>query len=150
MASEEENMKKLSLIWRRLIMPSFAIFTALTISLSVFMSLAGVTDKPALTLSALLTLYLMAFLIAASSLIFYVGKLSVFVRTVINFFLTLISITVSALIGNYQFGMRSLLLVIVYTVIYLVFVPASILIYTIIKRRLSEDTEYTGVFRKDK
>ena len=143
-------MKILKFIWRKLCIPSFAIYTLLTISLSVFMTAANVTEKPALTLSSSLMLLAMSVLIAASSLIFYAGRLSLLVRTIINFFLTLLSIVAVTLLGNYEFGTRSLILIIVFTILYIIIVSIGILVYSIIKRKLSEDTEYTDVFKKEK
>jgi len=142
-------MKILSKIWRRLFLPSFAIYTFLTVAFTAFLTAASVTEKPALTLSSCFMLYGMSFLIAASSLIFYVSKLSLLMRTIINFFLTLLSVVISALIGNYETGVRSLILIIVFAVIYVIVVPIGILIYTLIKRKTSEDTEYSSMFGRN-
>ena len=131
-------------------MPTFAIYTFLTIVMTIFLSLSKTAEKPALTLSTCLMFLVMALLISASSLVFYIKKLSMLTRTVINFFLTLASIILVALIGNYDLSVRSLVLVLVYTILYLIFVPVGILIYTVIKRHFDVDNDYKSIFSDKK
>ena len=131
-------------------MPAFAIYTFLTIVMTVFLNFSRSTEKPALTLSTCIMFLVMALLISASSLVFYVKKLSMLTRTVINFFLTLASIILVALIGNYDLDTSSLILVLVYTILYLIFVPVGILIYTVIKKHYDVDTDYKSIFSDKK
>lgn len=140
-------MKTLSFLWRRLFLPAFAVYTLLTLSMMAFMgAVSGASEKPALTLPSALTLLFMALLIAASSLIFCLNKFSLPVKTVMNFFLTLASVVLPLLIGRQETGGNPLSLVILYSVIYLLFVPAGLLIFSIIKKKKSEDTDYRKVF----
>lgn len=143
-------MKIIPLIWRRVILPACAVYTVLTLVLILFMyGVSGSSENPALTLRSALSLLAMSVLIALSSLIFYYPKLSMPVRTIINFFLTLASVIVITLIGSYDVTGRPLVLVVVFTVIYLALVPVSILVYSIIKKKISEDTDYKSVFSND-
>ena len=132
-------------------MPAFAIYTFLTIVMTLFMNLtANPAEKPALTLSTCIMFFVMSLLISASSLIFYVKTLSILTRTVINFFLTLASIIIVALFGNYDLDASSLVLVLVYTILYLIFVPVGILIYTAVKKHYDVEDDYKSMFSSDK
>ena len=143
-------MRKLSMIWRRVLLPSCAIYTVLVLVLILFMYAAsGSSESPALTLRSAFSLLFMSLLIALSSLIFYYDKLSMPVRTIINFFLTLASIVIVTLIFSYDVGGKPLALVVIFTVIYAATVPVSVFVYSLIKRKLSEDTDYKSVFSKD-
>ncbi len=139
-------MKLIQFITRKILYPAGLIYILLTMAPLLFMNLTD-NMKPALTLENASAFLLLAVLIAACNLLFSLRQFSLFTRTLFHFPAVLVSIIVVLLLhGGYDMSMNSMVLVILYTVVYLVIVPPVLLIGNKLHRKSSEEKTYTSIF----
>lgn len=142
-------MKVFNFLWRKLILPTTAVYTLLSIATEVFLSvLSEGVKKPALTLSACLMLFFLSLFICASTLIFYLKKLPLYLKVTLNFLATLFSIIFIVSFSSYEMEARSLALVLVYVFLYVVIAFPVIIVKTRLERKNSEEKTYTSMFEK--
>ena len=140
-------MKIVKLIWSAVILPSCAIYTLLTMVTNIFMtSISTAVVKPALPLSSCIMFLVMSLFISVCALIFRISKLPLYLKTVLNFVCTLLSIIMVITFGSYELDANSLVLIIVYTVLYFIIVMPTLFIISRLKRRSEEETEYQSMF----
>ncbi|MBO5778385.1 MAG: DUF3021 family protein [Clostridia bacterium] len=139
-------MKLIQFITRKILYPAGVIYILLTMVPLLFMNLTD-NMKPALTLENAATFLLLAVLIAACNLLFSLRQFSLFTRTLFHFSAVLVSIVVVLLLhGGYDMSLNSMVLVVLYTVVYLLIVPPVLLIGNKLHRKSSEEKTYTSIF----
>lgn len=142
-------MKVFSFLWQKLILPTCAIYTFITLLTEFFLTvLAEGTKKPALTLSACVMLFFLSLFICASALIFCIKKLPLHFRVLLNFAATLFSIIFITAFSSYEMDANSLVLIIVFTFVYIIVALPILLVKMHIDRKNSEEKTYTGMFEK--
>lgn len=133
------------------LIPTLSITSVLIICLLLFMNLlyaSGVLTfgKPAITLGGALLSLLLSALLSACNLIFRIKKLSAIPKILLHYFATVLSVFVVSLFTDYSFRRETILLVVVFSAVYFIVVPLSMLVYNIIKRRKSEEKTYEKLF----
>ena len=112
----------------------------------IFMTLTD-NMRPALTLENAFAFLLLAVLVSACNLLFSLRQFSLFTRAIFHFFAVLMSIIVVLLLhGGYDLSMNSMVLFILYAVLYLVVVPPVLLIGGKLHRKNAEEKTYTSIF----
>lgn len=142
-------MKLLQLIWQKILAPAGAIYTLLSFVLLVLLTLTSNT-KPAINLTASLIFLLLSLMIACCNLIFEIKSLSLMTRTVLHFFAVLLSVILTATAGSYEMNVQSLVLILVYTILYLIIVPPFLLIGMRVSKKKKEEKTYTSMFESKK
>lgn len=139
-------MKLFRFITRKIIYPTTVIYTLLTMVLLLFMTLIG-NDKPAITLHTAGVFLLLSLLIAGANLLFSLRQFTLLTRTLLHFPTVLLSIVIVILLdGNYDLTINSLVLILLYTVLYLIIVPPFLLIGIKLHQNEREDKGYTSIF----
>lgn len=146
MEAGENPVKYLSFIKKNVIMPTFCASSIIMLLILAFMELSGLTSKPALTLSNALLCTLLAFLFSLCNLILKIDKLTVVTRVLIHFVATILSLVAVALCTDYKFNESSLVLIVVYSVLYLIIVPIYFVVRASLDRKRSEKTAYKSIF----
>ncbi len=139
-------MKVLQFLIRKILYPAAVLYMLLTLVLLTLMTL---TDdiKPSITLHTAGLFLLLSLLIAGCNLIFSLKQLSLLTRTLLHFPAVLLSIALVLLFNNgYDITVNSLVLVIVYTVLYLIIVPVILLVGAKIHQKNTEEKTYTSIF----
>lgn len=139
-------MKYLSFIKKHVIVPTFCASSVIMLLILAFMEIAGLTSKPALTLSNALLCTLLAFLFSLCNLILKIDKLTIVTRVLIHFVATILSLVAVALCTDYKFNESSLVLIVVYSVLYLIVIPIYFVIRSSLDRKRSEKTVYKSIF----
>lgn len=139
-------MKLFRLVTRKIIYPTAVIYTLLTMVLLLFMTLIE-NSKPAITLHTAGVFLLLSVLISCANLIFSLRQFSLLTRTLLHFPTVLISIIVVLLLdGNYDLTVNSLVLILLYTILYLIIVPTFLLIGIKLHQNDREEKSYTSIF----
>ena len=139
-------MKLFQFITRKILYPTGIIYILLTMVPLIFMTLTE-NMRPALTLENAFAFLLLALLISSCNLLFSWRQFSLFTRALFHFFAVLLSIIVVLLLhGGYDLSMNSMVLFILYTVLYLVIVPPILLIGGKLHRKNTEEKTYTSIF----
>ena len=139
-------MKVFQFITRKILYPTGIIYILLTLIPLIFMT---VTEnlKPALTLKNAFMFLLLGLLISACNLLFSLRQFSLFTRILLHFPAVLVSIVAVLLIhGSYDLSLNSMVLVILYTVLYLLIVPPILLVGSKLYRKNNEEKTYTSIF----
>lgn len=140
-------MKRLYQLVRDILMQTATITTVLIFAILIFMTLAGNQNlSPALTLPTAFLCLIVAFLLSLCNLLFRIRSISLFVRTLLHFLACLTSVVLCVTLGNYEFKSSSLLLILVYAILYLVIVPPALLIGNSIHKRMVEEDDYDSIF----
>lgn len=128
-------------------MQAAAITTVLIFAILIFMTLANNQNmNPALTLSTAFLCLIAGFLFSFCNLLFRIRSLSLFVRTLLHFLACLASVVLCVMLGNYEFKDASLLLIVVYAILYLVIIPPCLLIGSAIHKKDVEEEDYDSIF----
>lgn len=139
-------MKLIQFITRKILYPTGVIYILLTMVPLLFMNLTD-NMKPALTLENASAFLLLAVLIASCNLLFSLRQFSLFTRTLFHFPAVLVSIVVVLLLhGGYDMSLNSMVLVVLYTVVYLLIVPPVLLIGNKLHHKNVEEKTYTSIF----
>ena len=140
------RMKAFNFIVRKILFPAGLLYTALTMILLVFMTIID-AGKPSITLHTAASMLLVAILIAAANLLFSLRQFSLLTRTLMHFPAVLVAIiAVLVLDGSYDLTVNSMVLIILYTVIYALVVPPFLLIGIKLHQKESEEKTYTSIF----
>lgn len=139
-------MKYFSFIRKHVIVPTFCASSVIMLLILAFLEVAGLTSKPALTLSGALLCTLLAFLFSLCNLILKIDKLTVVARVLIHFIATVLSIVAVALCTDYDINESSLILIVLYSVLYLIVVPICFAVRSSLNRKKSEKTVYKSIF----
>lgn len=140
------SMKVLRFITQKILYPTGLIYTALTMVLLMFITLID-NDKPAITLHTAFSMLLIALLISGANLLFSLRQFSLLTRTLLHFPTVLIAIVAVLLFdGSYDLTVNSLVLIILYTVLYALIVPPYLLIGTKLYQNEKEEKTYTSIF----
>ncbi len=139
-------MKLFQFLSRKIITPTALIYTLLTFVLH-FLLLLMDSPKPAITLHTATTFLVLSLLISLCNLLFSLRQFSMLTRVLLHFPAVLVSIVgVLLLDGGYDLTVNSLVLVIVYTVLYAVIVPPVLLIGNKVHQTKTEEKTYTSIF----
>lgn len=139
-------MKLFQFLVRKIVYPTGVIYTVLTMVLLCFITIID-SSKPAITLHTAASMLLMALLISAANLIFSLRQFSLLTRTLMHFPTVLIAVVAMLLLdGSYDLTVNSLVLVLLYTVLYALIVPPFLLIGTKLHQKDSEEKTYTSIF----
>lgn len=139
-------MKLIQFITRKILYPTGVIYILLTMVPLLFMNLTD-NMKPALTLENASAFLLLAVLISICNLLFSLRQFSLFTRALLHFPAVLVSIIIVLLLhGGYDLSLNSMVLVILYTVLYLVIVPPILLIGAKLHHKNAEEKTYTSIF----
>lgn len=139
-------MKVFRFIAQKIIYPASLIYTVLTMTLLFFITAIG-NEKPAITLHTAATLLLMAMLISAANLIFSLRQFTLLTRTFLHFPAVLLAIVgVLVLDGGYDLTVNSMVLIILYTVLYVLIVPPYLMISINVQKNAKEEKTYTSIF----
>lgn len=139
-------MKLFQFLTRKIVYPTALIYTLLSFVLLIFMTVID-NSKPAITLHTAGTFLLLSLLISVCNLLFTLRQFSMLTRALLHFPAVLISITAVLLLdGGYDLTVNSLILIIVYTVLYLVIVPPVLLIGAKLHHKSVEEKTYTSIF----
>ncbi len=139
-------MKIFRFITQKILYPAGLIYTALTMVLLLFITIIG-NDKPAITLHTAFSMLLIALLIASANLIFSLRQFSLLTRTMLHFPAVLVAV-VAVLVfdGSYDLTVNSMVLIILYTVLYALIVPPYLLIGIKLHQKESEEKTYSSIF----
>lgn len=139
-------MKLIQFITRKILYPAGVIYILLTMIPLIFMTLTD-NMRPALTLENASAFLLLSLLIAACNLLFSLRQFSLLTRTLLHFPAVLVSIVAVLLLhGNYDLSMNSMVLVLLYAVLYLLIVPPYLLIGAKLHHKNVEEKTYTSIF----
>ena len=139
-------MKVFRFFTQKILYPTCLIYTVLTMALLFFITAIG-NEKPAITLHTAATLFLMALLISAANQIFSLRQFTLLTRTLLHFPAVLIAIVgVLVLDGGYDLTVNSMVLIILYTVLYALIVPPYLFISVTIQKNAKEEKTYTSIF----
>lgn len=139
-------MKFFQFLTRNILYPAGLLYTAMTMILLVFMTIID-TGKPAITLHTAASMLLIAILIAAANLIFSLRQFSLLTRTLMHFPAVLIAIVaVLVLDGSYDLTVNSMVLIILYTVIYALIIPPFLFVGIKLHQKEREEKTYTSIF----
>ena len=139
--------KIIKLIWCSVILPACGIYTVLTLVTNFFMTvISTAVEKPAIPLSSCLMFLAMSLCITASTLFFRIRRLPLYLQILCNFFSTLLSIIAVLTFGTYELDADSLVLIVVYTFVYIIIATPSIIVKTRIGKKREEEAEYTSMF----
>ncbi len=90
-------------------------------------------EKPAITISIFLLTFLISLVLSFTDLIFKIKNLSTIAKFFINYLASLVGVTLCILLCNYELRDSSLLLIILYSVSYLIIKPLSLWISSKLK-----------------
>lgn len=139
-------MKVFRFLTQKILYPAGVIYTALTMVLLCFITLID-SSKPAITLHTAASMLLIALLISAANLIFSLRRYSLLTRVLMHFPAVLVAlVAVLMLDGSYDLTVNSLVLIILYTVVYALIVPPYLLIGIKLHQKESEEKTYTSIF----
>ena len=139
-------MKLIQFLTRKILYPAGVIYILLTMAPLLFMTLTD-NMKPALTLENATAFLCLALLIATCNLLFSMRQFSLFTRALLHFPAVLLSIVVVLLChGGYDLSVNSMVLVILYTILYLIIVPPILLIGAKLHHKNAEEKTYTSIF----
>lgn len=139
-------MKVFRMITRKILYPTGLIYTVLTMVLLMFITLIG-NDKPAITLHTAFSMLLISLLISAANQIFTLKQFSLLTRTMLHFPAVLVAVVAVLLFdGSYDLTVNSLVLIILYTVLYAIIVPPYLLIGIKLHQKESEEKTYSSIF----
>ncbi len=139
--------KIIKLIWNSVILPGCTIFTLLTMTTHGILML-DTDSKSAILPSASLMFLFLGFLISACTLIFKIKRLPLFLKIVANFSATLISIIAVLSFGSYTLDESSLVLIVLYTFLYIIIAFPALFISTRIKKHREEEDDYKSMFEE--
>ena len=139
-------MKIIQFITRKILYPAGLLYTAMTMILLLFMTIID-TGKPAITLHTAASMFLVSVLIAAANQIFTLRQFSLLTRTLMHYPAVLVAIVaVLVLDGSYDLTVNSMVLIILYTVIYALIVPPFLLVGIKLHQKENEEKTYTSIF----
>ncbi len=139
-------MNKIRFVIRRIIYPAGLIYTLLSMSILVIVTLLD-SVKPALSISTAAMLLLLSLLISACNQIFTLRQFSLLTRFLLHYPAVLASTALTLLFNSgYDLTVDSLVLVLVFSVLYLITVPPILLIGGKLHQNDTEEKTYTSIF----
>ena len=148
-------MKEIAKTIRRILSQTAILSSVLIFSVLIFMNLIrefniSKLTNPAVTLSTALICLAVSFLLALCNCIFHIRSISLFVRTVLHFLACMLCVILALVLGDYELKSTSLLLIVLFAVIYLLIVPPYLAISYAIHRKSSEEEDYDSIFSQRK
>ncbi|MGM9647664.1 MAG: DUF3021 family protein [Eubacteriales bacterium] len=139
-------MKAIRFLIRKIIYPTGLIYTALSMAILVIVNLVD-SSKPALSISTAGMFLLLALLISVCNLIFSLRQFSMLTRVLLHYPAVLLSTALVMLFNaNYDLTVNSLVLVLVFSVLYAIIVPAILLIGSKFHQTDAEEKTYESIF----
>ncbi len=139
-------MKIFGTIVKRILYPACAIFTCLTLLFMLLAKLITDNEDPALQVGSFFMFFVLSILIAACNLIFSVEKYSLFLRAVLHYLAVLASLIVVFTVFGKNTGASPLVLILLYSVLYLVVSIPVLLILASKQKKKREEQTYTSMF----
>ncbi|MBQ8287738.1 MAG: DUF3021 family protein [Clostridia bacterium] len=139
-------MNKLRFLIRKIIYPTCLIFTFLSMAVLLLVTLVD-SSKPALSISTAGMLLLLALLISLCNLIFSLRQFSMLTRVLMHYPAVLLSVAAVTLLNrNYDLTVDSLVLILLFSVLYAIVVPPVLLISAKLYQSDAEEKTYTSIF----
>ncbi len=139
-------MNKLRFLIRKIIYPTCLIFTLLSMAVLLLVNLVD-SSKPAISISTAGMLLLLALLISVCNLIFSLRQFTMLTRVLLHFPSVLI-VTAGVMLLNpgYDLTVDSLVLVLIFAVLYALVVPPVLLVSAKLYQNAAEEKTYTSIF----
>lgn len=139
-------MNKFQFLIRKIIYPTSLIFTVLSMAVLLLVNLVD-SSKPALSISTAGILLLLSLLISVCNLIFSLRQFTMLTRVLLHFpAVLLVTAGVMMLNPAYDLTVDSLVLVLLFAVLYAMVVPPVLLISAKLYQKNAEEKTYTSIF----
>ncbi|MBQ7354728.1 MAG: DUF3021 family protein [Clostridia bacterium] len=139
-------MNKFQFLTRKIIYPTSLIFTVLSMAVLLLVNLVD-SSKPALSISTAGILLLLSLLISFCNLIFSLRQFTMLTRVLLHFpAVLLVTAGVMMLNPAYDLTVDSLVLVLLFAVLYALVVPPVLLISAKLYQKNAEEKTYTSIF----
>lgn len=139
-------MNKLHFLIRKIVYPAALIYTVLSFTILVIVNLMD-SSKPAISISTAGMLLLLSVMISICNLIFALRQFTILTRVLMHFPATLIVTAATMLLNSdYDLTVNSMVLVLVFAVLYALIVPPVLLIGNKLHQNETEEKTYTSIF----